>query len=204
MKHILNFKPVVVYRKGSSFLLKMALFLLYLVPAYMGFCHYSTYRLDARLAKTYTELDQRLDERFSTFKKEVEKITPDKEKLEAFEDRYYDYRVLSGVSQTSMVSLLNCLEDLTPSQLKFSSLSIKPEKLVGLRLGGTTTKVEYLTEFLRNLYGNKHFVDPVIKNHRKQRIASRAFAVDEALGEEDYEINFMIEVEYLGEGGELP
>jgi hypothetical protein len=195
MKHILNFKPLVVYRKGSSFLLKTALVLMYLVPIYMGCYHYFNYKYAGELVETYGELDKALSEKVKNFAEEVQKVKPEMEQLASLEGRYFDYRVLSGVAQASMASLLSRLEAITPGEVKFSSVSVKPNKLVKLRLVGATPELRYLTEFLRNLYADKVFVEPVIKSHKKQRVQRQGT---------EHEISFVVEVDYLGESGELP
>ncbi len=195
MKHVLNFKPTTIYRTGSSFLLKNALLLLYVIPIMMFAYHYYEYDLNVKLTQTYKEAAKRLNDKIVEHKEKFEKRKPDSETLEKLKTKYYDYRILSSVSRNSLSVLLDRLEKISDPQIKFSRISIRPEKLLTIKLDGKTPDLVYLTDFLRDLYADTVFLEPVIKSHRKVRTTKTA---------DEYEIDFVLELKYLGESGELP
>lgn len=195
MKHVLNFRPTAIYRTGSSFLLKTALVLLYFVPIMMFVYNYLEYDLNVKLTQTYKEESKRLNDKIAEHKTKYEQIKPDSEALENLKTKYYDYRILSSVSRNSLSVLLDRLEKITEPQIKFSRISIRPDKLLTIKLDGKAPDSIYLTDFLRDLYADAVFLNPVIKSHRKVRVPKSA---------DEYEIDFVLELQYLGESGELP
>ena len=116
MKHFLNFKPTIVYRKGSSFMLKTSLAILYAVPVVMAIFWGCNYYETSRIKEFYTEAEAQLAARTSEFKKNLDQFKTLKQDLEEEEKSYFEYQRVSTLCQTSWSTLLNRLESLTPGQ----------------------------------------------------------------------------------------
>ena len=192
MKHYLNFKPSIVFRKGSSFMLKTSLIILYAVPLALALFWSYKYFSMAAVNKYYSVNVKQLDDKISDFTESVNGLRPSQDDIDENEKRYGDYRKVAAVGQTSWTSLFNRLEKLAPAQMRFKSISIKPDKLVRVSLEGETVQLRYLTGFLQSLFAEKVFSSPNLKSHNR----TRNEGVDV--------INFSLEVDYAGEKGELP
>ncbi|MBU1105629.1 MAG: PilN domain-containing protein [Candidatus Riflebacteria bacterium] len=192
MKHYLNFKPSIVFRKGSSFMLKTSLIILYAIPlALVFFWSYKYFSMIA-VNNYYSESLKQLDGKISDFTENVTKLRPAQDDMSESEKLYSDYRKVAAVGQTSWTSLFNRLEKLAPAQMRFKSISIRPDKLVRVSLEGETVQLSHLTSFLQSLFAEKVFSSPNLKSHNR----TKNDGVDV--------INFSLEVDYAGEKGELP
>lgn len=192
MKHYLNFKPSIVFRKGSSFMLKTSLIILYAVPLSLAFFWSYKYFSLTTVNGYYSENVKQLDSKITKFTETVNKMRPLQDEMEENEKIYADYRRVAAVGQTSWTTLFGRLEKLAPPQMRFKSISIRPDKLVRVSIEGETVDLHYLTSFLQDLFAEKVFSSPNLKNHSLSRIEG---------GEV---IHFSLEVDYAGEKGELP
>ncbi len=192
MKHFLNFKPTVVYRKGSSFMLKTSLVILFSVP--LALAMFLAYKYSAAGSTTafYQSAEEQLSKRLGSFKEELTKLRPAKEDLEEAETEYFAMRRASTLCRTSWSTLLNRLEKLTPPQMRYRRIGIRPEKLVRISLEGEATDLGKVTELLRALFAESVFVNPNLKKHASSKL------------EGNTGITFSLEVDYTGESGELP
>ncbi|MDD2998165.1 MAG: PilN domain-containing protein [Candidatus Riflebacteria bacterium] len=192
MKHFLNFKPTIVFRKGSSFMLKTSLIILYAVPVALALFWGYSYFAVSSVNQFYKESETLLASKTSKFGEAVAKLRPAGDDLESKELAYYDYRKISGLAHTSWSNLLNRLEKLAPDEMRFTRIGIKPDKIVRVSLEGEVMRLSVLTDFLRLLFAEKVFMNPNLKKHSK------------AVVEGGKIINFSLEVDYAGETGELP
>lgn len=192
MKHYLNFKPSILFRKGSSFMLKTSLIILYAVPISLAAFWIYKYYATASVNAFYRENVKPLDAKVSSVTETVNKMRPPEDAIESSEKFYADYRRVSAVGQTSWTTLLGRLEKLAPAEMRFKSISIKPDKLVRVRIEGETVNLQHLTAFLQDLFAEKVFSAPNLKSHNR----SKAEGVEV--------ITFSLEVDYAGEKGELP
>lgn len=190
MKHYLNFKPTVVFRKGSRFMLKNSLFILYLLPLLMLIFSSYQYCSTAATVAVYEEHKEMLEQAIKNYTEENKRLKPDMKKVEEIEQFYFDYRRLSAASRASWSGLFDELESLTPPAMRFRRFMIRPDKLVKIIIEGEAQNIEYVTAFLRTLYSEKAFVNPALLNHR-------------AIKDKNM-VSFSLEVDYLGERGELP
>ena len=190
MKHYLNFKPTIVFRKGSRFMLKNSLFILYLLPLLMLLFSSYQYYSAVATAAVYEDHKDMLATAIKGYAEENSRLKPDLKKFEEIEQFYFDYRRLSAASRASWSGLFDELESLTPEGMKFRRFMIRPDKLVKLVIEGEARSIEFVTAFLRTLYREKAFVNPALLNHRSIK--------DKGM------VAFSLEVDYLGERGELP
>ncbi|GAB1351994.1 hypothetical protein MASR1M12_07250 [Erysipelotrichia bacterium] len=192
MKHFLNFKPTVVYRKGSSFMLKTSLVILFSVPLALTMFFAYKYTAAGNTTAFYQSAEEQLNARLGSFKEELAKLRPAKEDLEEAEGRYFAWRRASTLCRTSWSTLLNRLEKLTPPQVRYRRIGIRPEKLVRISLEGEATDLGKVTELLRALFAESVFVNPNLKRHANSEL------------EGNTSVTFSLEVDYAGESGELP
>lgn len=192
MKHYLNFKPSIVFRKGSSFMLKTSLIILYAVPLSLAFFWSYKYFSLTNVNGYYSENVKQLDSKITKFTETVNKMRPLQDEMEENEKIYADYRRVAAVGQTSWTTLFGRLEKLAPPQMRFKSISIRPDKLVRVSIEGETVELHYLTHFLQDLFAEKVFSSPNLKSHSLGRIEGGKV------------IHFSLEVDYAGEKGELP
>ncbi|PKL41943.1 MAG: hypothetical protein CVV41_15950 [Candidatus Riflebacteria bacterium HGW-Riflebacteria-1] len=192
MKHYLNFKPSIVFRKGSSFMLKTSLIILYAVPLSLAFFWSYKYFSLTTVNSYYSENAKQLDTKTREFGDAVSKVRPLQDEIDDSEKIYSDYRMVAAVGQTSWTTLFGRLEKLAPPQMRFKSISIRPDKLVRVSIEGETVELHYLTRFLQDLFAEKVFSSPNLKKHSLSKIDG---------GEV---IHFSLEVDYAGEKGELP
>lgn len=192
MKHFLNFKPTVVYRKGSSFMLKTSLVILYSVPLVLAMFWAFRYMSAVETGRFYREAELQLTTRTGEFSDQVAKLRPAREDLEEAEKSYLEYRRASALCQTSWSTLLNRLEKLTPAQVRFRRIGIKPDKLVRISLEGESPELNHVTDFLRRLFAEKVLVNPNLKRHTRNAKDSNEGLV------------FTLDVDYSGESGDLP
>lgn len=192
MKHFLNFKPTVVYRKGSSFMLKTSLVLLYSVPLVLAIFWVGKYLSIVETSDFYNKAEAQLTAKTAEFSVQVAKQSPAGEDLAEVEKGYLEYRQVAALCQTSWSNLLNRLEKLTPSQVRFKRIGIKPDKLVRISLEGEAPELRHITEFLRRLFAEKTLVNPNLKRHSR------------STKEGDSGWLFTLDVDYTGESGDLP
>lgn len=191
MKHYLNFKPSIVFRKGSSFMLKTCLIILYGLPlALVFFWSYSYFSINA-LNEFYSENYQLLDRKNSEFSAHLKSIKPDIEDLQEREENYFAYRKVSQAFKTSWSVLFETLEGITPGDVVFNRIRIRPDKLVKVVIEGEAEKLSSMTAFLQKLYNDKNFLNPMLKRHTRP-------------DESNEKVAFSLEVDYLGKRGELP
>ncbi len=192
MKHFLNFKPTIVYRKGSSFMLKTSLLILYAVPIALAMFLAFKYLSAVETTRFYNEAEARLISRTSEFNDSISRIKPAREDIERAEKSYAAFRRASLLCHTSWSNLLNRLEKLTPPLVKFRRIAIKPDKLVKISLEGETPELGHLTVLLRSLFSVPVFANPDLKKHAR------------AIIDDNEAIIFNLDVDYAGESGELP
>jgi hypothetical protein len=191
MKHYLNFKPSIVFRKGSSFMLKTSLLILYGLPlALLFFWSYSYFSLNSVNSfydESYKELKKKSDE----FTSELDKIKPDKAELADKQQAYFDYRKVSAAIAMSWSPLFEALEEITPGDVMFYRIRIKPDKLVKVIIEGEAERLIALTGFVKKLYKENNFLNPMLQRHSRP--------------DEDSEVvTFSLVVDYLGQRGEMP
>ncbi len=173
-------------------MLKTSLIILYAVPICLAILWVYKYYATASVNSFYGENVKQLDARISAVTEIVNKMRPVADDIEKSEKFYDDYRKVSAVGQTSWTTLLNRLEKLAPAEMRFKSISIKPDKLVRVRIEGETVNLRHLTSFLQDLFTEKVFSSPNLKSHSRNRFEGLEV------------ISFSLEVDYAGERGELP
>lgn len=191
MKHYLNFKPSIVFRKGSSFMLKTSLMILYGLPIVLVFFWSYNYFVVRSLNEFYQQAYKQLESKKKVFDKELAAIKPDQELIKETSEAYFSYRRVAGALNMSWSKLFETLEEITPGTVMFYRIRIKPDKLVKVVIEGEAEKLENLTEFNRRLFSNSSFMNPMLKRHARKDV-------------KDETVIFNLEVDYLGESGELP
>ncbi|GAB4279952.1 MAG: hypothetical protein Kow0029_24210 [Candidatus Rifleibacteriota bacterium] len=191
MKHFLNFKPTIVFRKGSSFMLKTCLVILYGLPLLLLFFWSYNYFSIRALNEFYADAKNALEKRNDVFSKIVAKEKPDESEIKELEEDYLAYRKVGLAFETSWTQLFQTLESITPGDVMFKRVKIRPDKLVKVTIEGKAEKLESMTGFMKKLFADKNFLNPSLKHHSREN-ASEEF------------VNFSLEVDYLGDRGELP
>ncbi|MGM0598274.1 MAG: PilN domain-containing protein [Candidatus Rifleibacteriota bacterium] len=191
MKHYLNFKPSIVFRKGSNFMLKTSLMILYGLPLVLLFFWSYNYFTSKSLNTFHKKSFKHLEDKNDKFYEKIKKIKPDKEELVTKESSYLDYRRVSEALKHSTTLIFSSLEKVTPGSIMFSRIRIIPEKLVKVAIEGNAESLKDLTTFVKILFKNKMFLNPRLKQHQR-------------VGLNNPEVTFKLEVDYLGEGGTLP
>jgi hypothetical protein len=192
MKHFLNFKPTIVFRKGSSFMLKTSLIILYAAPLMLAFFWSFQYFNVSALNSFYTAAEQGLRGKTAELTAATAKKQGEVESLDILEKTYFDYRKTAAVSRVSWSRLLNLLEKITPPDLRFKSINIRPEKLVKVSLEGEARDLPCITAFMQALFNEPAFGNPDLKKHRRGKNSEQEIVL------------FSLEVDYLGDSGELP
>ena len=173
-------------------MLKTSLIILYAVPLCLAlFWIYKYYAL-ASVNSYYAVNVKELDSKLTSFNDVVSKLRPEADKIEASEQLFDDYRKVAAVARTSWTTLFSRLEKLAPAEMRFKSISIRPDTLVQVSIEGETIDIAHLTGFLQNLFVEKVFSSPDLKSHRRNM--SDGVEV----------IDFSLKVDYSGEKGELP
>lgn len=190
MKHYLNFKPSIVFRKGSSFMLKTSLLILYGLPIVLVFFWSYNYFVLRDLNFFYEDAYRDFSEKSREFNSELAKIKPDRDELVNSEASYLSYRQLQVAFKTSFNSLFEALETVTPGSIMFKRISVKPGKLVRVSIDGEAEELSMLTVFIRSLFSSRDFLNPALKRHTRIQDSPR--------------VTFSLEVDYLGKKGELP
>ncbi len=173
-------------------MLKTSLIILYAVPISLAVFWIYKYYATASVNSFYKENVKQVDAKVSSVTDTVNKMRLPADDIDRSEKLYADYRMVSAVGQTSWTTLLGRLEKLAPPEMRFKSISIKPDRLVRIRIEGETVHLKHLTGFLQALFTEKVFSSPNLRNHN--RIVSEGVEV----------IAFNLEVDYAGEKGELP
>ncbi len=173
-------------------MLKTSLLILYAVPVALAMFLAFKYLSAVETVKFYQEAEARLIARTSEFNDSVSRTKPAREDIERAEKSYSALRRASLLCHTSWSNLLNRLEQLTPPQVKFRRIAIKPDKLVKISLEGETPELGNLTTLLRSLFAVPVFANPSLKKHARTRT------------DENEAIIFNLDVDYAGESGELP
>jgi hypothetical protein len=189
MKHYINFKPTVLYRKGSSFMLKTSVAILYGIPILMVLFYSFNYFSAQNTVRFYQENYQTLKEKTDSFSKTINQMIPDKEELEEKEEWYFDFSKAINAYKTSWTHLFSKFEAISPAGIKFSRVRVHPDKVIKVIIEGKAQKMSDLTDFLRVLFEQKEFMNPELKRHSTQtdRFGSS--------------ISFSMIVDYLGKGG---
>ena len=176
-------------------MLKTSLIILYAVPISLAIFWIYKYYATSSVNTFYRENLKQLDVRIIKSNEAVNKMRPLADDIEKSEKFYADYRKVTAVGQTSWTTLFNRLEKLAPAEMRFKSISIKPDKLVRVRIEGETVSLQHLTRFLQDLFAEKVFSSPNLKSHNRSKSKdSETFDI----------ITFSLDVDYAGEKGELP
>ncbi len=191
MKHFLNIKPTVVFRKGSSFLLRTSLAILFGVPFVIAlFWGYKYYAANSVLSIYESNLEN-LKKKTTKFEEKTRKDLIDKEDLNLLAERYLGYRAISSAYQTSWSKLFQKFEELSPEGMKITRIRIKPDKVVKIMIQGKVVDLHNLTTFLKSMINSDCFLNPNLKRH------SRAGNGD------DKSLVFDMEVDYVENGGDF-
>ena len=192
MKHLLNFEPTVKHRKGSSFMFKTILSLLYGIPILLGTWMAIQYQTIENQISLINQASERLEARHETFLKTLSEGRPDPEELKEGSRRFLSYhRAMTAIS-FSWAKLLDSLELLIPGQVRLTRVRIKPESFMKLSLEGNAKALENVTQFLRRLFGHPEFRNPKLTRHSLAATASGP------------EILFNLEVSYFPFGEARP
>jgi hypothetical protein len=189
MKHYINFKPTVLYRKGSSFMLKTSVAILYGIPALMVLFYSFNYFSAQSTIGFYQENYQVLNDRANSFSKNIDQIIPDKDELKEKEKWYFDFSKAINAYKTSWTHLFSKFEAISPAGIKFSRVRVHPDKVIKVIIEGKAQTMSELTDFLRVLFEEKEFMNPELKRHSRQKDKSGS------------SISFSMVVDYLGKGG---
>lgn len=173
-------------------MLKTSLVILYAAPLALAFFWSYQYFAMASVNALHKEAEQALRKKNAAFGETLAKLKPAAEELVPLEKKYYDYRKVAAVSQTSWSDLLNRLEKLTPDNLRFKRISIRPEKLVKVNLEGEASDLSHITSLLQALFNETVFMNPNLRQHRRIQ------------NEGKDSVSFNLEVDFAGESGELP
>lgn len=173
-------------------MLKTSLMILYAAPLALAFFWSYQYFAMSTINTMHAEVEQQLRSKNAAYAKTLAELRPAAEKVVALNKKYYDYRKVATVSQTSWSNLLNRLEKLKPANLRFTRISIRPEKLVKVRLEGEALDLAQVTELLQALFNESIFMNPNLRQHRRIR------------GSDSESVLFSLEVDFAGESGEIP
>jgi hypothetical protein len=172
-------------------MLKTSLIILYGLPLVLLFFWSYNYFTVTSLNNFYQESFKHLDNKNDDFYENIKKIKPDTRELQVKEGRYLDYRRVSEALKHSTTLIFSSLENVTPESIMFNRIRIIPDKLVKVAIEGNATSLKDLTGFVKILFNDKMFLNPRLKQHQR-------------VGLNNPEVTFKLEVDYLGEGGELP
>jgi Tfp pilus assembly protein PilN len=185
MKHLLNFVPTVTYRKGSSFMFKVIMAILYVVPLSLCFFMAYEYFVLEDLIERHTEMGDALEKRHAQFQKVLAERRPDLEELNSMRGRFLSYyQAMSGLS-FSWTELFATLEGILPPEVRLTRIQVRPESVVRLRIAGQAGNLGAVTELLRRLYGLEAFHAPRLSKHQ---------VID---GQKSSAVTFHLDVEYL-------
>lgn len=190
MKHTLKFSVANLYRQDSDFLINTILVLLCVIPiTYMVWAYWlASYHTE--LATGLKDCNERITKIYRKVKSDTNKDVPDKDQEAVYAKKYSDYVVLLSSCNISWAEIIEKLEAVTPNGIRFQRISIRPDKVIKIKLDGKAIDVAMLTDYLRVLFESKSFKDPVIKNHRKSNLRNA----------ESKEINFSLELTYVDNG----
>jgi Tfp pilus assembly protein PilN len=191
MKHLFNFSPTVKFRKGSSFLYKVILSVLYFIPAVLLFYHGSIYLHLNQVESFLNDFSGRLENRHSEARTAIAAIRPDRQQFWQMLGASVGYHRLLTNIRFSWSTLFDRLEDIIPPGVKIARIRMKPAALVNIAIEGEAADVTQVTEFLRRLYGHPNFTQPRLARHSKKR---------------DHELEgvaFQMEAGYLIDAGEM-
>lgn len=167
MKHLFNFPPPPnqKFRKGSGFMFRTILVILWCVPLFLFFfALFEYWEVDTLQSYLQNSLDH-LNRRHAVFQKVVSENSNDKNEYQAVvEQTKAAHRSLRSL-KFSWTALFATLEDVLPSDVKITRIRIKPEQVVGLTIEGEGAKLEAVTELLRRLYKHEKFDKPRLLNH---------------------------------------
>jgi hypothetical protein len=165
--------------------------ILYGLPIVLVFFWSYNYFVVRSLNEFYQQAYKQLESKKKVFDKELAAIKPDQELIKETSEAYFSYRRVAGALNMSWSKLFETLEEITPGTVMFYRIRIKPDKLVKVVIEGEAEKLENLTEFNRRLFSNSSFMNPMLKRHARKDV-------------KDETVIFNLEVDYLGESGELP
>ncbi len=171
-------------------MLKTSLMILYGLPVTLVFFWSYNYFVLAALNGHYEVAIKELNGRSRDFSSEMLKLKPDTEILAGLEKDYYSYRKLQSAFKTTFNRLFEALERTTPGAVMFKRINARPDKLVHVVIDGEAEKLDDLTMFVRRLHAAGDFINPQLKKHTSTGEANR--------------LAFSLEVDYLGQKGELP
>lgn len=172
-------------------MLKTSLLILYGLPlALVFFWSYGYFNVRA-LNNIYAKASLVLGDRTGEFVAELAKAKPDQEELQEKEQSYLAYRRVGAAVKTSWSTLFEALEAITPSDVMFKRIKIKPDKLVRVVIHGEAVRLTSLTAFVAKLFKDRNFLNPMLKRHSRIKTTGP-------------QVSFSLEVDYLGERGKLP
>lgn len=172
MKHFLNLPPTVKYRKGSSFMFKITVILLYLLPISLTLLMVYRYQGNVQPAEFLATAQEDLEKATDRFQKQLLEIRPDMQMAEAQEKRLLDYyRALSGFS-FSWNFLLASMEKVLPEKVRITRLTLRPQSVLKIGISGEAQSLKELTEFVRALQQVESFIRPRIHRHQLVKAAS--------------------------------
>lgn len=192
MKHTLKFSVSTLYRQDSDFLLNTIISLLYVIPLTMiGWYVWLTFNY-SNMSADLKDSNEKLTTITRKFQAKTKKEAPDKDMEAFFTDKYSRYTVLMTACNISWAEIIEELESITPNGIRYQRISIRPDKEIKIKLEGRAIDVSMLTDFLRVLYENKSFKDPILKSHRKSNLRDA----------KSTEVAFALELVYIinGEG----
>ncbi len=192
MKHLLNFEPTVKHRKGSSFMFKTILSLLYGIPILLGsWMAFQYLGIESQIGQL-NQASERLEQHHEKFRKTLSEGRPDPDELKEGNRRLLSYQRAMTAISFSWARLLDSLEQLIPDQVRLVRVRIKPESFMKLSLEGNSKALGHVTEFLRKLFDHPEFRNPRLTRHTLATTASGP------------EIVFNLEVNYFPFGETRP
>lgn len=171
-------------------MLKTSLLLLYGLPlALVFFWSYSYFEIKA-LNEFYEDSRVILADKTASFNAGLNAIKTDPVELNKTQETYLSYLKVHNAFKTTFNDLFEALEKVTPGDVMFNRIKISPNKLVRVVIEGEAEKLGALTIFVRQLFGSNEFLNPRLNRHTRKA--------------EDEKVSFSLDIDYLGQKGELP
>lgn len=185
MKHLFNFVPTVKYRKGSSFLVRTIIVLLYFIPGLLLLFHSFEILIMQNTEERLSIFSKRLERHYGDTVDAISKLRPDQKNFNALLDKSVAYHNLLKNTRFSWSDLLKGIEEVIPGGVKISRVGMKPATMIEISLEGKAENVHEITAFLQNLFNHPQFFRPVLLNYRTSNFAK------------DSLVDFRMHVEYF-------